>query len=156
MRRLSRRLVAYLVSAALLVVWARRALPTGRLWKTVAQPIAKGSSEDPATFPKLQFATRYSHQVENVPAPKKIEMGNTNAKDKTLKTVGSKMDLEAKTDSLLAQWISKEKEASDQQGISTSDDNHAKSGTKMVVGNSGAQETQPGRSGIMRSKPPSR
>lgn len=156
MRGISRRFVVYLVSAALLVVWARRALPTGRLWKTVAQPIAKGSSEDPAMFPKLEFPTRYSHQVENVPAPKKIKTGNTNSKHKSLETVGSKTDLEAKTDSLLAQWISKEKEASDQQGTLTSDHNHAKSGSKMVAGNTPAQETQPGQSGIMRSKTPSR
>lgn len=112
MRRLSRKLVAYLVFAALLVFWARRALPTGGWY---GRATGKGSPAEPATFPKLEDPSRYSHHVENVPAPKIASTGNTNWKDKTLEVGGGRTDLAAKTDNLLAQWISKEKEASNTQ-----------------------------------------
>ncbi|KAI4225661.1 MAG: hypothetical protein L6R36_003741 [Xanthoria steineri] len=152
MRRLPRRLVVCLVFTALLVFGVRRALPTQGLW---GRATGQESPAEPATFPQLGDPARYSHQVENVPAPKIATMGNTNRKDKTLEVGGGRMDLAAGTDNLLAQWISKEREASDSQDRSTPVNHQAEDGSEGAAVNPGASQETPaeldGTSGKIQS-----
>lgn len=140
MRRLPKRLIVYLVFAALLVFGARRALPTQGLW---GRATGQGSPAEPATFPQLGDPSRYSHQVENVPAPKIATMGNTDRKDMTVEVGGGRMDLAAGTDNLLAQWISKEREASDSQDRSTPVNHQAEDGSEGAAGIPGASQEIP-------------
>ena len=124
MRRLSRRRVLYLVFAALLVLIARRALPTSKMWGPLGRQRGTGYLVRSETFPKYNIPSRYSHQVENVPAPRRADTETTDRKDKPVAVVGSSADLVAKTDSLLAQWVSKEQEASISKDSSISDREH--------------------------------
>ncbi|KAL8673772.1 MAG: hypothetical protein Q9168_001833 [Polycauliona sp. 1 TL-2023] len=135
-----------------MVFCAQCALPTSRLWQTVPRPLAKERPGAPATFPKLQYPSRYSHQVENVPAPpQKASVGGFDGKDK-IDVGGKKMDLEAKTDNLLAEWISKEKTGSNAPEISDLDGQQARDGNGMMAGNPGAsQQTSQAVSGITQT-----
>ncbi|KAL8731789.1 MAG: hypothetical protein Q9166_003236 [cf. Caloplaca sp. 2 TL-2023] len=128
-RRLSKRLIAYLLLAALLVFWARRTLPSRRIWAESTLRSGNERSEQPASAVKNGDASRYSHWVENVPAPPKANTGETNLKDKFVGRVGSRADLEAKTDNMLAQWIAREQEASNSEDSQNQDEHRPGDGS---------------------------
>ncbi|KAL8680449.1 MAG: hypothetical protein Q9186_003347 [Xanthomendoza sp. 1 TL-2023] len=136
MKRLSKRLIAYLLLAALLVFWAPRAFPTR---DQVRQQTAKSGAEQH----KNKDASRYSHQVEDFPAARKVNPGNTDRKQEVVVGVaGGKLDLAAKTDNLLAQWIAREQEVKSSESATSSkdDDDQTGEGSERVVQSTAASE----------------
>ncbi|KAI4225407.1 MAG: hypothetical protein L6R40_008370 [Gallowayella cf. fulva] len=134
MRRLSKRLVAYILLAALLLLWTRRALPTWESRDRTGPHSPQDKSQEQGSTTGNKDSSRYPHQVENFPAGGQAKSENTVGKDKIIGATGAKLDLAGKTDNLLAQWIAQE------QGVKGSGNHHLGDASEEAMGKPAASQ----------------